>query len=127
MEERDSGLAAFIEMLDTELPEDAKLPRLEDGSISLNKKTSGSVQLGTKVFAGFPNFGSSQQLLKNLKLIGTRPPIPPASRRSTRNTCASGATRRWCRTTSPGSAATSTSRCARPDPGSGPKQSASRR
>ena len=32
MEERDSSLAAFIEMLDTELPEDAKLPRLEDGS-----------------------------------------------------------------------------------------------
>ena len=27
MEERDSSLAAFIEMLDTELPEDAKLPR----------------------------------------------------------------------------------------------------
>ena len=38
MEERDNGLAAFIEMLDTELPEDAKLPRLEDGSINLNKK-----------------------------------------------------------------------------------------
>ena len=61
MEERDSSLAAFIEMLDTELPEDAKLPRLEDGSINLNKKTSGSVRLGTKVFAGF-NPGSSQQL-----------------------------------------------------------------
>ena len=27
MEERDSSLAAFIEMLDTELPEDEKLPR----------------------------------------------------------------------------------------------------
>ena len=38
MEERDSSLAAFIEMLDTELPEDAKLPRLEDGSINLNKR-----------------------------------------------------------------------------------------
>ena len=75
MEERDSSLAAFIEMLDTELPEDAKLPRLEDGSINLNKKTSGSVRLGTKVFAGF-NPGSSQQLLKNLKLIGIEPVDP---------------------------------------------------
>ena len=75
MEERDSSLAAFIEMLDTELPEDEKLPRLEDGSINLNKKTSGSVRLGTKVFAGF-NPGSSQQLLKNLKLIGIEPADP---------------------------------------------------
>ena len=75
LEERDSSLAAFIEMLDTELPEDAKLPRLEDGSINLNKKTSGSIRLGTKVYAGF-NPGSSQQVLKNLKLIGIEPADP---------------------------------------------------
>ena len=75
MEERDSSLAAFIEMLDTELPEDAKLPRNEDGSINLNRKTSGSVRLGTKVYAGF-NPGSSQQLLKNFKLIGVEPVDP---------------------------------------------------
>ena len=74
-EERDSSLAAFIEMLDTELPEDAKLPRNEDGTINLNKKTSGSVRLGTKKFAGF-NPGSSKQLLEKLALIGVEPVDP---------------------------------------------------
>lgn len=74
-EERDTSLAAFIEMLDTELPEDAKLPRLEDGRINLNKKTSGSVRLGTKVFAGF-NPGSAKQLLDKFALIGITPADP---------------------------------------------------
>ena len=74
MEERDSSLAAFIEMLDTELPEDAKLPRLEDGSINLNK----DLWLGPVGHQGFrwlqPR--QPQQLLKNLKLIGIEPADP---------------------------------------------------
>lgn len=74
-EERDSSLSSFIELLDTDLPETDKLPRNEDGSINLNKKTSGSVRLGTKVYAGF-NPGSSKQLLEKLKLIGVEPTNP---------------------------------------------------
>lgn len=74
-EERDSSLSSFIEMLDTELPETDKLPRNEDGTINLNKKTSGSVRLGTKVFAGF-NPGSSKQLLERFRLIGVEPCDP---------------------------------------------------
>ena len=38
MEERDSSLAAFIEMLDTELPEDEKLPRHPDGRSTSTRK-----------------------------------------------------------------------------------------
>ena len=75
MEERDSSLTAFIEMLDTELPEDEKLPKLEDGSYNLNPKTVGSVLLGTKIYAGF-NPAASKQLLAKFKLIGIEPTDP---------------------------------------------------
>ena len=75
MEERDSSLAAFIEMLDTELPEDEKLPRHPDGTYNLNPKTEGSVKLGTKVYAGF-NPAASRQLLAKFKLIGIEPADP---------------------------------------------------
>ena len=72
-EERDSSHTAFIEMLDDALPEGEKLPRLEDGvTINLNKKTSGNLRLGTKVYAGF-NPGSSQQLLEKLHAIACEP------------------------------------------------------
>ena len=74
-EERDTSLAAFIEMLDTELPDDAKLPRHEDGSINLNKKASGSIRLGTKQYPGF-NPGSAKQLLEKFNLIGVEPTDP---------------------------------------------------
>ncbi|MFZ9655407.1 MAG: DNA polymerase [Limnohabitans sp.] len=76
-ETRDSSLAAFIEELDTELQDYGQegLPRLDDGSFNLNKKTTGSVRLGTKVFAGF-NPGSSQQVLKYLNAIDIDPRDP---------------------------------------------------
>ena len=75
IDERDTSLASFIEMLDTDLPETDKLPRNDDGSINLNKKTSGSVRLGTKKFAGF-NPGSSKQLLDKFTAIGVEPCDP---------------------------------------------------
>ena len=74
---RKTALAAFVEELDTELQDAGEegLPKLDDGRINLNKKTTGSVRLGTKVFAGF-NPGSSQQLLARFKEIGIEPCDP---------------------------------------------------
>ena len=54
-ETRKTALAAFVEELDAELQEYGAegLPRHADGRLNLNPKTTGSVRLGTKVFAGF--------------------------------------------------------------------------
>lgn len=76
-ETRKTGLAAFVEGLDSELESYGaeRLPTHEDGRINLNKKTTGSVRLGTKQVAGF-NPGSSQQVLKHFKAIGIEPVDP---------------------------------------------------
>ncbi len=71
--------------LDDALPEGEKLPREPDGSFNLRPRTSGSVKLGTKVYAGF-NIGSPKQLLDKLTLVLGEVPIdaktqkPSASR-----------------------------------------------
>ena len=74
---RRTALAAFVEGLDSELANYGaeELPKLADGRINLNKKTTGSVRLGTKVYAGF-NPGSSKQVLKAFKDIGIEPTDP---------------------------------------------------
>jgi DNA polymerase I-like protein with 3'-5' exonuclease and polymerase domains len=81
---------AFVHDLDQALPQDAKLPRLEDGSINLNARASGSVRLGTKVEAGF-NLNSPKQLVGAFtQLLGATPldpktGKPSASRQALRN------------------------------------------
>jgi DNA polymerase I-like protein with 3'-5' exonuclease and polymerase domains len=81
---------AFARDLDQALPQDAKLPRLEDGSINLNARASGSVRLGTKVEAGF-NLNSPKQLVGAFtQLLGATPldpktGKPSASRQALRN------------------------------------------
>jgi DNA polymerase I-like protein with 3'-5' exonuclease and polymerase domains len=71
--------------LDDALPEGEKLPRDPDGTFNLRSRTSGSVKLGTKVYAGF-NIGSPKQLLDKLTLVLGEVPIdaktqkPSASR-----------------------------------------------
>ncbi len=81
---------AFVCDLDQALPQDAKLPRLEDGSINLNARASGSVRLGTKVEAGF-NLNSPKQLVGAFtQLLGATPldpktGKPSASRQALRN------------------------------------------
>ena len=76
-ETRATSLAAFVEGLDSDLREynADPLPRHADGRINLNKKTTGSVRLGTKQYAGF-NPGSSQQLLARFNAIGIDPTDP---------------------------------------------------
>ena len=77
-ETRKTSLAAFVYGLDSELVEyEAEpLPKHDDGvTVNLNKKTTGNVKLGTKVYAGF-NPGSSQQLLARFKDIGIEPVDP---------------------------------------------------
>ena len=75
--------------LDDALPEGEKLPRDPDGSFNLRARTSGSVRLGTKQFAGF-NIGSPKQLLEKLTLVLGEQPIdqktqkPSASRTALR-------------------------------------------
>lgn len=81
---------AFVCDLDQALPQDAKLPRLEDGSINLNAKASGSARLGTKVQAGF-NLNSPKQLVGALTTLLGEAPLDPktgkpsASRQALRN------------------------------------------
>ena len=76
-ETRITSLAAFVEELDTDLQDAGHegLPKHADGRLNLNKKTTGSVRLGTKQFAGF-NPGSSKQLLDAFKTIGIEPVDP---------------------------------------------------
>ena len=66
--------------LDEALPEGEKLPRDPDGSFNLRPRTTGSVRLGTKQFAGF-NIGSPKQLLK-LTLVLGETPVDPKTERS---------------------------------------------
>ena len=69
---------AFIEELDQELMSAGAdpLPRHPGtDEINLNKKTEGSVRLGTKKYAGF-NPGSSKQLLARFADIGIEPVDP---------------------------------------------------
>ena len=74
---RVTSLAAFVEELDADLQDAGHegLPKNADGSLNLNKKTTGSVRLGTKRLAGF-NPGSSKQLLEAFKVIGVEPVDP---------------------------------------------------
>ena len=79
----------FVRQLDAALPERHKLPRHEDGTINLNPRTSGSVKLGTKVWAGF-NLNSPKQLQEKLGVILGEVPKdangkPSASRQALRN------------------------------------------
>ena len=75
--------------LDEALPEGEKLPRDADGSFNLRARTTGSVRLGTKQYAGF-NIGSPKQLLEKLTLVLKEVPIdqktqkPSASRTALR-------------------------------------------
>jgi DNA polymerase-1 len=66
--------------LDAALPEGEKLPRHDDGTINTNTKTSGSVKLGTKKYAGF-NIASPTQLVNVLTLILGKAPIDPKTNR----------------------------------------------
>jgi DNA polymerase I-like protein with 3'-5' exonuclease and polymerase domains len=67
---------AFVRDLDQALPQDAKLPRLTDGSINLNARATGSIRLGTKVEAGF-NLNSPKQLVGAFTtLLGEIPKNP---------------------------------------------------
>ncbi len=65
--------------LDEALPEGEKLPRDSDGSFNLRARTTGSVRLGTKQFAGF-NIGSPKQLLEKLTLVLGETPLDPKKR-----------------------------------------------
>ena len=65
--------------LDEALPEGEKLPRDPDGSFNLRPRTTGSVRLGTKQFAGF-NIGSPKQLLEKLTLVLGETPLDPKKR-----------------------------------------------
>lgn len=69
----------FLEMLDEAIlaaggGDELRLPRMEDGSYNTREKTTGSVRLGTKVFAGF-NPRSPQQLIKAFLAAGIL--LPP--------------------------------------------------
>ena len=64
---------AFIDTLDTALPEGKKLPRDSNGTFNLRSKPEGSVREGTKKQAGF-NLNSPKQLLDVFTtLIGVVP------------------------------------------------------
>jgi len=79
----------FLLQLDEGLPEGDKLERHEDGSFNTNAKTSGSIKLGTKQYAGF-NISSPKQLVEKLTLLLGETPIdqktgrPSASRTALR-------------------------------------------
>jgi DNA polymerase I-like protein with 3'-5' exonuclease and polymerase domains len=70
----------FVWKLDEALPEDSKLPRLDDGSFNLNPRTEGSVRLGTKVYAGF-NLNSTRQLIDKFTALLGEPPVDPKTER----------------------------------------------
>jgi DNA polymerase-1 len=70
----------FVWKLDAALPEDSKLPRLDDGSFNLNARTTGSVRLGTKVYAGF-NLNSPKQLIEKFTALLGEPPVDPKTER----------------------------------------------
>ena len=70
----------FVWKLDEALPEDSKLPRLDDGSFNLNPRTTGSIRLGTKVYAGF-NLNSPRQLIDKFTALLGEPPVDPKTER----------------------------------------------
>ena len=70
----------FVWKLDAALPEDSKLPRFDDGSFNLNPRTTGSVRLGTKVYAGF-NLNSPKQLIEKFSALLGEPPVDPKTER----------------------------------------------
>ena len=70
----------FVWKLDEALPEDSKLPRLDDGTFNLNPRTTGSVRLGTKVYAGF-NLNSPRQLIDKFTALLGEPPVDPKTER----------------------------------------------
>jgi DNA polymerase I len=78
--EADKHKLAFLEALDTDIrarhPNEPEiwLPREADGSFNTREKTSGSIRLGTKVFAGF-NPRSTQQMARRFKEAGIL--LPP--------------------------------------------------
>ncbi len=75
--------------LDDALPREQKLPRNDDGTFNLRARTTGSVRLGTKQYAGF-NISSPKQLLEKITLVLGETPIdaktqkPSASRTALR-------------------------------------------
>jgi DNA polymerase I-like protein with 3'-5' exonuclease and polymerase domains len=78
--EADNHKLAFLEALDRDIrarhPNEPEiwLPREPDGSFNTREKTSGSIRLGTKVFAGF-NPRSTQQMARRFKEAGIL--LPP--------------------------------------------------
>ena len=71
--EADTKKLAFCEALDAKMRKRRKpgLPRNADGTLNLNKKTCGSIRLGTKVYAGF-NPGSTKQLIPAFTAAGVK-------------------------------------------------------
>jgi DNA polymerase I-like protein with 3'-5' exonuclease and polymerase domains len=66
----------FLRELDNALPEEEKLPRLEDGSFNLRPKTTGRGD--QKLYAGF-NLNSPKQLLHKFTVLLGKQPIDPKS------------------------------------------------
>ena len=77
--------------LDEALPEGEKLPRDPDGSFNLRPRTTGSVRLGTKQYAGF-NIGSPKQLLEKLTLVLGETPLDPKKRNRQQSALRCGST-----------------------------------
>lgn len=83
--EDEAKKVAFCESLDKAIRARHKdstmwLPREADGSINTREKTSGSIRLGTKVYAGF-NPRSTQQMVEGFKRAGVK--LPPAEKGKT--------------------------------------------
>jgi DNA polymerase I len=71
---REDGISHYVQRLDELLVEAGcdGLPRRADGTINTNAKTTGSIRLGTKVYAGF-NPGSSKQNAAAWAKLGIEP------------------------------------------------------
>jgi DNA polymerase I-like protein with 3'-5' exonuclease and polymerase domains len=71
---KNEGVAYYIELLDAQLKEKGHegLPRLADGTVNQQPKTTGSVRLGTKVMAGF-NVLSVRQNASYWEVLGIKP------------------------------------------------------
>jgi len=83
LDDGDKCKLEFLEALDQDIrarhPKEPEiwLPREADGSFNTREKTSGSIRLGTKVFAGF-NPRSTQQMARRFKDAGIL--LPPDSK-----------------------------------------------
>lgn len=73
-EEAAAARCCFLETLDGRLQDVGApaLPRDEDGSFNTRVKDTGSIRLGTKLYAGF-NINSAQQVLAWWKYLGIEP------------------------------------------------------